>query len=402
MSLTEAKPHSHERKNVFVLALSQALSMSGMSMVMTASALTGLMLADDKSLATVPMALQFVAAMITTIPASLFMGRYGRRIGFSVGQAVGACGALLATYAIYTQSFWLFATASLLLGIHVAFWQYFRFAAADSASPDFKAKAISYVLAGGVISSFLGPQLAKFGEKLLEPIIFAGIYILIAGLCITTLFLIQAIKIPSPKSAGINNSGRPILEIMRQPVFIVAAMSGMFGYGAMTFVMIATPLAMNFCGFAFTDSATVIQWHVLAMFAPSFITGSLIKKFGVLNIILCGVVLNVCAIAINLSGIEFLNFSIGLATIGLGWNFMFIGGTTLLTEAYRPEERSKVQAANDFMVLSTTTIAAFSSGALQQSVGWALVNAMVTVPMTLVFTAVIWFKFIYLPKQAYK
>jgi cbb3-type cytochrome oxidase subunit 3 len=189
---------------------------------------------------------------------------------------------------------------------------------------------------------------------------------------------------------------------MRQPVFIVAAMSGMFGYGAMTFVMIATPLAMNFCGFAFTDSATVIQWHVLAMFAPSFITGSLIKKFGVLNIILCGVVLNVCAIAINLSGIEFLNFSIGLATIGLGWNFMFIGGTTLLTEAYRPEERSKVQAANDFMVLSTTTIAAFSSGALQQSVGWAMVNAMVTVPMTLVFAAVIWFKFIYLPKQAYK
>jgi MFS family permease len=166
--------------------------------------------------------------------------------------------------------------------------------------------------------------------------------------------------------------------------------------------MIATPLAMNFCGFAFTDSATVIQWHVLAMFAPSFITGSLIKKFGVLNIILCGVVLNVCAIAINLSGIEFLNFSIGLATIGLGWNFMFIGGTTLLTEAYRPEERSKVQAANDFMVLSTTTIAAFSSGALQQSVGWAMVNAMVTVPMTLVFAAVIWFKFIYLPKQAYK
>ncbi len=371
-------------------------------MVMTASALTGLMLADDKSLATVPMALQFVAAMITTIPASLFMGRYGRRIGFSVGQTFGACGALLATYAIYTQSFWLFATASLLLGIHVAFWQYFRFAAADSASPDFKAKAISYVLAGGVISSFLGPQLAKFGEKLLEPILFAGIYILIAGLCIFTLFLIQAIRIPSPKSAGINNSGRPIFEIMRQPVFIVAAMSGMFGYGAMTFVMIATPLAMNFCGFAFTDSATVIQWHVLAMFAPSFITGSLIKKFGVLNIILCGVVLNVCAISINLSGIEFLNFSIALATIGLGWNFMFIGGTTLLTEAYRPEERSKVQAANDFMVLSTTTIAAFSSGALQQSVGWAMVNAMVTVPMTLVFATVIWFKCIYLPKQAYK
>ena len=400
--MTEVESHPHERKNVLVLASSQALSMSGMSMVMTASALAGQMLADDKSLATLPMALQFAAAMITTIPASLFMGRYGRRIGFSIGQSVGACGALLATYAIYTQSFWLFAAASLLLGIHVAFWQYFRFAAADSASPDFKAKAISYVLAGGIVSSLLGPQLAKFGEKLLEPILFAGIYVLIAGLCITTLFLIQAIRIPSPKTSGVTQTGRPIIEIMRQPVFIVAAMSGMFGYGAMTFVMIATPLAMNFCGFAFTDSATVIQWHVLAMFAPSFFTGSLIKKFGVLNIILCGIVLNICAIAINLSGIEFLHFSIGLTIIGLGWNFMFIGGTTLLTEAYRPEERSKVQAANDFLVLSTTTIAAFSSGALQQSVGWAAVNAGVTVPMTLVFATVIWFKFIYLPKQAPK
>jgi len=390
----------HARKNVLILSASQALSMTGTSMIMTATALVGAMLADDKSLSTVPLALQFTGAMITTIPASLFMGRYGRRIGFSLGQIVGASGAALATYAIYIQHFWLFAAASLLLGFHVAFWQYYRFAAADTAGPEFRAKAISYVLAGGVISAILGPQLAKWGEKLLEPITFAGIYVLIGGLCLCTLILLQAIQIPPPKTVGIVKGGRPLLEIMRQPVFIVAVMTAMFGYGTMTLVMTATPIAMVYgCGYAFSDSATVIQWHILAMFAPSFFTGHLIKRFGVLNIILTGIVLNIAAMSVNLSGINISNFTVGLICLGLGWNFMFIGGTTLLTEAYRPEEQSKVQAANDFLVLSTTTLAAFSSGALQHTVGWAAVNAGIAIPMTLVFTAVIWYKFIYSPKH---
>lgn len=400
MNADGSQPHA--RKNVLVLSASQALSMTGTSMVMTASALVGAMLAEDKSLSTVPLALQFTGAMITTIPASLFMGRFGRRIGFSLGQIVGALGAALATYAIYIQHFWLFAAASLLIGFHVAFWQYYRFAAADSAGPEFRAKAISYVLAGGVISAILGPQLAKWGEKLLEPILFAGIYALIGVLCLCTLVLLQAIRIPPPKSVGIAKGGRPLLEIMRQPVFIVAVMTAMLGYGTMTLVMTATPLAMQFCGFDFRDSATVIQWHILAMFAPSFFTGHLIKRFGVLNVILAGILLNIGAMAANLSGINIANFSIGLISLGLGWNFMFIGGTTLLTEAYRPEEQSKVQAANDFLVLSTTTLAAFSSGALQHTFGWAAVNAGIAIPMMMVFISVIWFKFIYLPKYSLK
>lgn len=399
--MSEADAHPHARKNVVVLCASQALAMTGMSMIMTASALVGKMLSPDPAWATVPLALQFAGAMMTTIPASLFMGKFGRRFGFSIGQIVGAIGGSLAAYAIYIQNFWLFAAASLLIGFHVAFWQYFRFAAADSAGPEFKAKAISYVLAGGVFAAVAGPQLAIWGQKLFEPILFAGVYIIIVGLCLITLVFIQAIHIPSPKSVGIVKAGRPLGIIMRQPVFIVAVLSAMLGYGTMTLVMTATPLAMEVCGFAFNDSATVIQWHILAMYAPSFYTGSLIKRFGVVNVILTGIILMICAMAINLSGIDLINFSIGLVCLGLGWNFMFIGGTTLLTDAYTPEERPKVQAANDFMVLSTTTIAAFSSGALQHSIGWAAVNAGIAIPMTLVFGAVIWYKFIYLPKHAH-
>lgn len=391
---------SNVRKNVAVLCASQALSMTGVSMIATASALVGHMLSPHPSLATVPVALQFAGAMMTTIPASLFMGKFGRRLGFSIGQTVGCLGGLLAAYAIYIQSFWLFAAASLLIGFHMAFWQYFRFAAADSAGPEFRAKAISYVLVGGVFAAVAGPQLGIFSLDLFAPIQFIGIYVIVAGLCVVTLVILQAIRIPAPTSVGIAKAGRPLAEIMRQPVFIIAVMTAMLGYGTMTLVMTATPLAMGVCGFGYSDSSTVIQWHMLAMFAPSFFTGDLIKKFGVLNVILAGVFLNICAMAVNLSGIDYLNFSIGLVCVGLGWNFMFIGGTTLLTESYTPEEQPKVQAANDFMVLSMTTLAAFSSGALQHTIGWAAVNAGIAIPMSLVFFGIIWYKFIYLPKYS--
>lgn len=390
---------SNVRKNVVVLCACQALAMTGMSMIMTASALAGKMLAPDPSLATVPLALQFAGAFMTTVPASLFMGKFGRRLGFSIGQVAGGLGGLLAAYAIYIQNFWLFAAASLLIGFHVAFWQYFRFAAADSAGPEFRAKAISYVLVGGVFAAVAGPQLGIFSQDLFAPVQFMGIYVIIAGLCLTTLIIIQAIRIPPPAPAENKKAGRPLKVIMQQPVFIVAVLSAMLGYGTMTLVMTATPLAMGICGFGYSDSATVIQWHILAMFGPSFFTGNLIKKFGVLNIILAGVLLNVCAMAINLSGIEYLHFSISLICLGLGWNFMFIGGTALLTESYTPEERPKVQGTNEIMVLATTTTAAFSSGILQHSIGWAAVNAGMAIPMTIVFIAVIWYKFLYRPKQ---
>ncbi len=379
------------KRNVLVLSICQALSMTGASLVIFVSALAGQMLADDKSLATLPIAFQFTATMLTTIPASLLMGKIGRKLGFTLGQLIGVCGAALASYAIYEGSFWLFVLASSLLGSHNAFWQYYRFAAADTASGEFKAKAISLVMAGGVFAAVAGPQLAIWSVDIFAPVLFVGCYVAIIFLSTLTIFMLQGISVPKAIAVEISTRGRPLKEIMRQPVFIVAVISAMFGYSVMTLVMTATPLAMKFCGFDFSDTGTVIQFHALAMFAPSFFTGHLIKKFGVLQIIILGAILNIGCMAANLAGIEFVNFWLGLVLLGLGWNFMFVGGTTLLTDAYRPEEKTKVQAANDFIVFGAVSIAAFSSGALFDTFGWAAVNAAVALPMFAAFVASVWF-----------
>ena len=379
------------RRNVIILAICQALCMSGAAMVMTISALTGQMLAVDKSLATLPLALQFTATMITTIPASLLMGRIGRRAGFTLGQAIGIVGASVACWAIFEGDFWMFTAGSALLGVHNAFWQYYRFAAADTAPENFKARAISYVLAGGVAAAVMGPQISKWTMDLFDPVLFAGGYMAIIGLSCATVVLLQAVRIPKlaiHRASG----GRPIMEIAKQPAFILAVMSAMFGYGTMNLVMTATPLAMTICGFGFDTTATVIQWHAIAMFAPSFFTGDLIKRFGVVNVIIAGVIFNSAAMAINLAGIDITNFTGGLILLGLGWNFMFIGGTTLVTETYRPEEQSKVQAFNDFLVFTVVAAASFSSGALHAKFGWAAVNMTLALPMFLVFVTAIWFK----------
>ncbi|MDD9878902.1 MAG: MFS transporter [Magnetovibrio sp.] len=381
------------RRNVIILAVCQALAMSGSSLVMTISALAGKMLAADPALATLPMALQFTTTMLTTIPASLLMGRIGRRAGFTLGQAFGALGAGVACWALFEGRFLWFAVGSALLGVHNAFWQYYRFAAADTASEEFRAKAISYVLTGGVLAAFLGPQLSKATFDLFEPVHFAGGYVGVIGLSMLTIVLLQFIRIPKPPRARPGApAGRPLLEIIRQPTFLVAVFAAMVGYSVMTLVMQATPLAMEFCGFGFIDTATVIQWHVLGMFAPSFITGHLIKRIGVINVILIGTLCNFAAMAINLSGIEFYNFWTSLVLLGVGWNFMFIGGTTLVTEAYRPEEQSRVQAFNDFLVFGCVSIAAFGSGVLQAEFGWAAVNMTLAVPVFAVFLASVWYR----------
>jgi len=380
------------RRNVLILAVCLALSMTGISLVMTVSALAGKMLADNDSLSTLPLSMQFVATMCATIPASLFMGHVGRRIGFTVGQLIGIVGAALAAYAIYVGSFWTFVAGSMLIGVHNAFWQFYRFAAADTATAEFRPRAISYVMAGGVFAAIAGPQLPKWSIDLFSPILFAGGYVCIVGLSFLTIILLQGIRIPKPVSVGISTAGRPLTKILRQPTLIVAVVAAMLGYAVMTLVMTATPLAMQFCGFGFDDTATVIQWHALAMFAPNFFTGHLIKRFGVLHIIVIGALLNIGCMAVNLMGIDFANFWLGLVLLGLGWNFMFVGGTTLLTETYRPEEQSKVQAVNDFLVFSLVAAASLSSGVLQHTVGWAAVNAAIALPMMIAFTLTVWFK----------
>jgi len=378
------------RRNVLVLATCQALSMSGQSIVLTVAALAGHMLAADKSLATLPLAAQFTATMLSTIPASLLMGRIGRRAGFTVGQTFGVTGAVLAAFAIYQASFVVFAIAAALLGVHNAFWQYYRFAAAEATSEEMRSRAISYVLTGGLVAAFIGPMLARATRDWLTPFTFAGSYAAIVGLSFLTILLLQFVRIPLPSKPKGGGSGRPLPEIVRQPAFVVAVLAAMFGYGTMTLVMTATPLAIIACGLPFNDAAFVIQWHLVGMFAPGFVTGHLIRRFGVLTVIMVGTLLNALCMAINLAGVNLVNFWLALLLLGVGWNFMFIGGTTLLTEAARPEERAKVQATNDFMVFTMVALASFSSGALQHLVGWQAVNAAVALPMLVAFAAAAW------------
>lgn len=378
-------------KNVFILAMCQALAMSGASMVLTATAVAGQILAPEKALVTLPLAAQFLVTMFSTIPASLFMARVGRRIGFTVGQLTGMIGAAISAYALYAGDFWLFVLGGAVLGIHNSFWQYYRFAAADIADEDYRPKAISYVMAGGIAAAFLGPQLAKITYDM-SAATYAATYVAIVCLSFLTFGLLQFINIPKPVVSKLSGSGRPIFEIMRTPVFMVAAMSSTIGYGVMNMLMTSTPLAMVFCGFAFNDAATVVQWHIVGMFLPSFFTGHIIKRFGVINVIGAGAVLQSIAVAIALSGIDFANFWFGLVILGLGWNFMFIGGTTLLTGSYAPEERAKTQAAHDFMVFGLVAITAFSSGVLHETLGWVAVNLISIVPISLVFVSVIWYR----------
>jgi MFS family permease len=377
------------RRNVLILASCQALAMTGTTMVVAVGALTGAQLATDKGLATLPVALTFMFMMVATAPASLLMGRLGRRVGFTVGQTVGVVGASVATYAIFRENFLLFCVGSALLGVHNGFWQYLRFAAADTASEAFRSRAISYVMAGGVVAAIVGPELAKFSRAIFAPVLFAGCYVAIGFLCLIAILLLQGLHIPPPKLAGLAG-GRPVTAIVRQPVFIVAALAGMFGYSVMTLVMQATPLAMDSAHFHFDDAAFVIQGHVLGMFAPSFVTGHLIRRFGALNVILTGTFLYILCMTINLTGGGLMSFWISLLLLGIGWNFMFVGGTTLLTEAYTPAERAKTQAVNDFCVFGTVAVASYLSGALHHWLGWKAVNLGIALPMLVVFLAATW------------
>jgi len=395
----QAEPAGMKR-NVLLLSSCVALSGTGASIVMVVTALAGKSLADNPLHATLPLALQFTFTAVGAVPAALMMRRIGRRAGFSIGQLVGCGAAALSAYAILIQSFTLFAVGGALLGIHNAFWQQLRFAAGETSSHRFRSRAISYVMAGGVAGALFGPELAKFGFDLFEPVLFAGSFAIISILCLCTIVVLQFVDIPRTDADRSGDTGRPLAEILQQPVVVVAILAGMLGYAVMSLVMTATPLAMEACGFVIGDAARVIQWHAVAMFAPGFFTGHLIRRYGVIRIIFAGVVLNVLCLVMNTTGIAFFNFWFGLVFLGLGWNFMFVGATNLLTEGYRPEERAKVQAANDFLVFAGVAVASFSSGALQEAYGWTAVNLAIALPVTIVFAAVVWYRFLYRPAAA--
>jgi len=378
-------------RTVAVLAVCQALSMTGVSVVMMTTALAGAYLSNDPQLATLPLAMQFVATMCAAIPAALLMRRVGRRIGFSLGQLLGIIGGVLSTYALFENNFSMFIAGAVIIGFHNAFWSYYRFAAAEATSSAHRSKAISYVLAGGVIAAVVGPELSILTRESFAPVLFAGCYTSMSIISLVAIVLLQFGRLSKPTVTLHNARPRALPEIMRQPKFVLAVFSAMVGYGVMIHIMSVTPLSMVDRGLTFEDAAFVIEWHALAMFAPSFFSGSFVKRVGAAPVISLGLALNIVCLAVNLAGTELLNYWIALAALGLGWNFMFVGGTSLLTETYRPEEKEKVQAINDFLIFATISLATFSSGALHSTMGWSAVNAAMTLPLALALSVVLWF-----------
>ncbi|TQV80478.1 MFS transporter [Denitrobaculum tricleocarpae] len=377
--------------NVGLLAACQALANCCNVLMVAIAALVGQNLAPDPSLATLPFALQFVGIMATTVPASLVMSRFGRRYGFSQGAVIGIAAGVICSLAVFDRSFMLYCFGSLIYGVFAAHASYYRFAAADAAKPEGKAQAISLVLAGGIVAAIAGPQLATWSRDLLAPVFFAGSFLVVSALSFLVLLVVQFIRIPNVKPEAVSKGGRSLSEIARQPAFIVAVLAGMIGYGSMNLIMLATPLAMLACNHSFSDSNFVISWHVLSMFAPSFFTGSLVRRFGVEPILLTGGLLILACVAINLSGVEILQFWSALVMLGLGWNFLYVGGSILLTSTHRPEEQAKVQALNEFLTFSVVAVTALGSGALLHYFGWDALNLGVLVPVLLVITSVLWF-----------
>lgn len=378
------------RRTVLMLAGCQALAMTGASIVGTTGAIVGNILTPDKALSTLPIAVQMTGMMAATIPAALLMARIGRRRGFWMGLGLGSLGAVIATAAIFQASFPLFCVGTFFLGINNGFTVQYRFAAAEIADEAFRSKAISLVLAGGVVSAVFGPETAIWSRDLFAPVLFAGCYAMIVGLCIAAATLLYFVDLPKPPPPDLARRGRPLAEIAAQPAFIAAAVAGMVGYGVMSLVMTATPIAMLDCGHEFAAAAFVIQWHSLGMYAPSFVTGHLIARFGLARVMLIGAALLLLCCAINLAGLATANFWAANVALGVGWNFLFIGATTLLTRTYTAEEKGKVQALNDFLIFGTVAVSAFASGALLSGVGWAMVQVAMIPFVAAAAGAVLW------------
>lgn len=361
-------------RNVLVLSGCQAtLQTTGVTMI-AVTGLAGFALASNKALATVPLTCYVLGSAMTTIPASLLMNAIGRRGGFQVGTVLGMCGAAVCAVAMYIASFWLLCAGMTVLGMYTAFGKYYRFAAADAAQVGFRAKAISLTLAGGIVGGIFGPEMAKRTTELFGDHVYLGSYLSLILVCLLATLLLTRLDIPRLSEQERRDSGRPLGEIMRQPVFIVAALASMFSYGIMNLFMTSTPLAMRAHDHPFNDAAFVLQWHMIGMYGPSFFTGSLIQRFGVLTIIVAGIVLLFICILAALAGTDLLNFWVALFLLGVGWNFMYVGGSALLTECHTLAERAKTQAANDFMVFVTMAISSASSGLLLNKSGWHAVN----------------------------
>ena len=377
------------RRNVRLLSGCFALSTTSNVILMSVSALVGYQLAGDKSLATLPAALMWVGTAAATVPASFLMQRIGRRLGFMTGALFGVAGAGLGYWAVASHDFALFCLAVAVIGAFNGFNFYFRFAGAEVAGESYRSRAIALVMAGGVVAAIAGPQIARAANDWFMPTAYLGPFVAIAGVAVVICVTVSFVRIPKPTAVQLRG-GRPLGTIVRQPVFLVAALSGVVAYGVMILLMTVTPLAMVMQGHPFDDAAFVIQWHVLAMFAPSFFSGHLIRHFGALTVITWGAVATLACIGVAVLGSAVLHFWLAMILLGVGWNFLFVGATTLLAEVCTTAERAKTQALNEFVVFGCAAVGSYLSGNLHHYLGWEALNLAALPPLLAVLCAALW------------
>jgi len=365
------------RRNAIVLAVAQALAGGNNTVIISTASIAGAVLAPDKGLATLPVTAMVIGMWVGTLPIGALARRYGRRFALQSGSLFGIASGLISFSAVTHGSFWLLLLGTFCGGLYAAAHQSYRFAAADTASEAYRPKVVSWVLAGGVFAAVLGPQLVILTKDMLVPYMFAASYLGQSACAVLAAVVLQFVKIPTPVTGTRAVAARPLAEIVKAPRFIVAVACGVASYGTMNMLMTSAPLAMVGCGHSVTDAALGIQWHVLAMYAPSFVTGSLIARFGVQRITWLGLALLAAAAVTAIAGISVAHFWSALILLGLGWNFAFIGATTMVTACHRPNERTKVQSFNDFLIFGAMALSSFSSGQMLEYLGWTAINEVV-------------------------
>ncbi len=378
-------------KNLWLLALCQGLFLTNNVVFIAINGLVGLQLAPYGWMATLPVMGYVVGGALSTGLVARTQRRWGRRVSFQIGLAVAVGSALLCAWAAFAHQFWLLCAATVVAGYYSANGQLYRFAAAELAPPAFREKAVSLVLAGGLLGAVAGPNLANHTRNLLAAP-FAGAYMALVLVGLLSMLLMAFVRFPAVVQAagGAASQGRPLGALLREPAFFVATLGAALGYGVMNLLMAATPLAMQVCGYDFADAAFVLEWHVIGMFAPGFFTGHLIKRFGVLAVMGVGVLLTAACVAVALAGVEIAHFTVALTLLGVGWNFLFTGSTTLAMQAYRPEEKDRAQAAINFCVFATMALTSFASGALVTTQGWTLLNWGSLLPIGLTGAGLAW------------
>lgn len=383
--------HTAMYRQVLLLASAQALFQTVSVLVMTVGGLAGAQIASRAELATMPIAAMFLGTAAVTFPASMWMARVGRRMGFIVGALFGVAGGIIAAAGILLGSLTLLSCGTFLVGAYQAFAQFYRFAASEVADEAFRPRAISLVLAGGIVAALAGPMLARFGGPLLRPE-YLGSFLLLSAVSAVAAGALIGLRIPAPSTmAQGDGHGRPWRSIVSQPAYLVALFGAVTGYGIMILAMTATPIAMVSHQHDLSAAATVIQLHVLGMFLPSFFTGSLIARFGVLRIMLAGIALLAGHVVMTLTGLGFGSFAAALVLLGVGWNFLYVGGTTLLTTTYTAAEKGRAQATNDMTIFAVGLACSFSAGALLQNFGWQMLNALLLPWLALAAIVLLWF-----------